>query len=82
MEIRDILWPPTCAVLSIDSKHALTPHHAPREICAGDVLHLHYQTYDPERTMQTLIAILGEQPENPQAFAHAGSDEHLVPPLD
>ena len=79
METRDILWPPTCVVLSIDRKQSHIPHHGIQEVCEGDLLHLHYQTFDPDETMQTLTAILGEQPEAPRAHTHEGSDEHLVP---
>ena len=79
METRDILWPPTCVVLSIDRKQSHIPHHGIQEVREGDLLHLHYQTFDPDETMQTLTAILGEQPEAPRAHTHEGSDEHLVP---
>ena len=79
MEIRDILWPPTCAVLSIDKKLSHTLHHSAYEVREGDVVHLHYQTYDPEMTMEMLTAILGDQPENQRIRTHSGSDDHLVP---
>ena len=79
MEIREILWPPTCAVLSIDKKLSHILHHSPHEVREGDVLHLHYQTYDPERTMEMLTAILGEQPADYRFKVHSGSDDHIVP---
>ena len=79
MEIRDILWPPTCAVLSIDKKLSHTLHHSPHEVREGDMLHLHYQTYDPEKTMEMLTAILGEQPKNQKITTSSGSDDHVVP---
>lgn len=79
MEIRDILWPPTCTILSIDRNQSHTAHHSTSEIREGDVLHLHYQTYDPEMTMEMFTAILGEQPENQRMKSHIGSDEHVVP---
>lgn len=80
MEIRDILWPSTCAVLSVDKTASHSVQKGEHQIYAGDILHLHYQTYDPERTMQTLTAILGEQPaEQLREQMHQGSDEHLVP---
>ncbi|MBR5139542.1 MAG: chloride channel protein [Clostridia bacterium] len=63
MEIRDIIWPPTCAVLSIDRKQSQSIHDGTQEIREGDELHLHYQTYDPEKTLAALISILGEQPD-------------------
>jgi H+/Cl- antiporter ClcA len=79
MQTRDILWPPTCTVLSIDRNRSHAVHHGADELHEGDELHLHYQTYDPEQTMQTLVAILGEQPENPRMRAHRGDEAHLVP---
>ena len=79
METRDILWPPTCTVLSIDTKCSHALHHNTHEIREGDVLHLHYQTSDPDRTMKMLTAILGDQPDNQRIRAHLGSDDHLVP---
>ena len=79
MEIRDILWPPTCAVLSIDKKLSHALHHSAHEVREGDVLHLHYQTYDPEKTMEMLTAILGEQSADHRITTHSGSEDHLVP---
>ena len=79
METRDILWPPTCAVLSIDRKSSHALHHNTHEIREGDVLHLHYQTTDPDQSMKMLTAILGDQPDNQRIRAHLGSDDHLVP---
>ena len=79
LEIRDILWPPTCTVLSIDRNLSQSYHHSTQEIREGDVIHLHYQTYDPEKTMEMLVAILGEQRNDQRTRSHLGSDEHLVP---
>ncbi|MBQ8504316.1 MAG: chloride channel protein [Clostridia bacterium] len=59
-EIRDILWPPTCTVLSVH-KNPTTHHHSHTGISAGDMLTLHYHTYDPEETRRSLEAILGKQ---------------------
>ena len=79
MEIRDILWPPTCTVLSIDRQNSHAAHHGTQDLREGDSLHMHYQTYDPEQTIRTLTAILGEQPENQRMRSHLASDDHLVP---
>lgn len=79
MEIRDILWPPTCAVLSIDRKRADFLRHSPYEIREGDLIHLHYQTYNPEQTMELLTSILGNQPDDKNARTHLGGDDHIVP---
>ena len=81
METRDILWPPTCVVLSIDRKLSHSVHYSTQELREGDVLHLHYQTYDPDQTMKMFTAILGEQPDE-HSEAHLGSEDHLVPAMD
>ena len=78
-EIRDVLWPPTCTVLSIDRKRSHFQHHGLHEIREGDVIHIHYQTYDPEETKQLLVAIFGNQPEDKHARTHVGNDDHIVP---
>lgn len=78
MELRDILWPPTCVVLSIDKSHTVPEKHT-SEIQEGDVLHLHYQTYAPKHTMQILTHILGDQTADKKARIHFGSEEHIVP---
>jgi hypothetical protein len=78
MEIRDILWPPTCTVLSVHKKGSAIGHHAGR-FSEGDLLHLHYQTFDQNESMQLLTYILGEQPEDETARVHEGDDKHLVP---
>lgn len=79
MEIRDILWPPTCTVLSIDRNLSSVHHQSSHEIRSGDVVHLHYLTYDPEETFKTLSAILGEQSEDVRTRTHLGSEDHIVP---
>ncbi len=57
-EIRDILWPPTCAVLSVDKEDIYDEMLHP-----GDRLHLRYKTTDPEKTMQILQSLLGKPNE-------------------
>ena len=57
---RDILWPPSCTVLSVkqdNDRHFYTG--GPIE--TGDILRLNFTTYDPERTAFELCAMLGEQ---------------------
>ncbi len=78
-EIRDILWPPTCIVLSI--KKADRPHHS-GEIEVGDTLHVHYQTFDRESTFQSIEAIVGEQINIQREATHTVDPEkHMVPEL-
>ena len=57
-EIRDILWPPTCAVLSVEkAKNApLGSGFSP-----GDVIHVHYKTYYPISTFAELESLVGVQ---------------------
>ncbi|MBE6543320.1 MAG: hypothetical protein E7675_02870 [Ruminococcaceae bacterium] len=70
-EIRDILWPPTCVVLSVDKKEL---HHSSLE--EGDVLHLRYKTSDPAESLLVLESLLGKQSSDPSMkFVH-GDDEH------
>ena len=78
MEIRDILWPPTCTVLSVHKKENVTGHHAGL-IAEGDLMHLHYQTYDPERTMELLNYILGERTDDDRIRMREGREGHIVP---
>lgn len=58
--IRDILWPPRCTVLSVHKK-ASTHHHSQSGISAGDVLDLHFETYNRKETVRILESIIGEQ---------------------
>lgn len=55
-EIRDILWPPYCAVISV-KKHIISTSI----INEGDVLQIRYQTYNPQETYEIMEAMLGEQ---------------------
>ena len=76
-EIRDILWPPTCTVLSVHHNPDVV-HHEPR-FCGGDLLHVHYQTYDAPATFADLEALVGEQHEDVHAHVHTGDEHHHVP---
>lgn len=59
-EVRDILWPNSCVVVSL--KRA-SGHHGARGIDEGDVITVHYKTYDPTATAEELRALMGEQSE-------------------
>ncbi len=73
-EMRDILWPPTCAILSID--HA---QGSPSTVlAAGDILHIHYATASPKETQDALFDILGKQDEG-RTKRHFGTESHIVP---
>ncbi len=75
-EIRDILWPATCTVLSIEK-----PKESPSNIGlgAGDILHVHYQSYEPNDTFRELEALVGVQSDDVRMKVHSGSDTHTVP---
>jgi hypothetical protein len=76
-EIRDILWPPTCVITSVH-KNDTTHRHSFGGIAQGDVLEVHYKTYDNEETTQLLEAIVGKQtsPQN----TNMQQDEHNIIP--
>ena len=78
MEVRDILWPPTCTILSIDKNNTKSHHHSGL-IEEGDVLHLHYSTYDREETDGLLEDILGDQDGIDGGNSYTVADGHLVP---
>ena len=78
MEIRDILWPPTCTVLSVHKSTPASGHDAGR-IAEGDLMHLHYLTYDPDETLALLTDLIGEQTDDYSARTHESGDDHHVP---
>lgn len=74
-EIRDILWPPTCVVMSVDKEHV-----EENALCPGDVLHLRYKTSNPAESLEILESLLGKQNDNiAMRFVH-GNDEHYSIP--
>ncbi len=60
-ELRDILWPASCAVLSIyrtsENKHKLP-------IAVGDVITVRYKTYDSVATAEEFEILVGDQSED------------------
>lgn len=58
-EIRDILWPPHCAVISV-KKYVI----GSSILHSGDILQIRYQTYDPQETYEIMEAMLGKQDED------------------
>ncbi len=75
-EIRDILWPPTCTILSVDHAGS-TPSNV---LSVGDVLHIHYATFTPKETQEALFDILGKQDEG-KTKRHFGTESHTVPEI-
>lgn len=82
MEIRDILWPPTCTLLSVDRKEHVSGGHGAGCILEGDVLHLHYLTYDPDESLELLTRIIGEQERDLDERTHESREGHHVPMAD
>jgi hypothetical protein len=84
-EIRDILWPPTCVVLSVrKADHPQkdgeddTQEHVPG-IAQGDVLHVYYQTYDPPEAARNLEALVGIQDRRAPIYVIPGDENQKVP---
>ncbi|MBQ8850648.1 MAG: chloride channel protein [Clostridia bacterium] len=74
-EVRDILWPANCAVLSVDKQDVEHP-----TIQAGDVLHIRYRTFDPEETYKTIESIVGRQKVDPGLKdVHQGDENYTIP---
>jgi hypothetical protein len=59
-EIRDILWPPSCIILSVERAESVRTHGG-TDIGAGDILHVSVRTYDPAETMRDLESLAGKQ---------------------
>ncbi len=78
-EIRDILWPATCVVTSV-RKHSDRTHHKPF-IEEGDILHLHFTSYNPDATLSLLEDILGSQESDIIQSAQITACHHQVPDL-
>lgn len=61
-EIRDVLWPPSCVVVSVSRSPEARTHGG---LHVGDVLHLHYRTAHPEYTREKLENLVGKQAVKP-----------------
>ncbi len=78
-EIRDILWPPTCVILSVQKQ---TPTVEGQGLCEGDVLHMHYKTYDKRATANALEALVGKQEKTDvRTHTHREKKSHQVPEI-
>ncbi len=81
-EARDILWPPTCAVLSVKQSYNSSSSHEVNIMKEGDLLHIHYQTFEPQTTSDAIEAIVGAQPNDGDYHAHTVNERnHIVPEL-
>lgn len=59
-EIRNILWPPSCVILSV-SRNAQKKDLPSGGMEEGDVLHVHFTSCNPRETMENLEALVGKQ---------------------
>ncbi len=75
-EVRDILWPPACTVLSVE-KASSSAHEI--GIGVGDALHLKYITYDEQRTKNLIEAIVGKQGQDTASDARTVDEKHIIP---
>ncbi len=75
-EIRDIIWPYTCTVLSVDRTNSKSTGVGLSE---GDVLHVHYQSYEPRATLEELEALVGRQADDVRIRVHDADESHSVP---
>ena len=57
-ELRDILWPNKCMVVSYEREGE---HHHKLGIMAGDVITVHYKTYNPTETAEEIKNLVGAQ---------------------
>ena len=58
---RDILWPPSCTLLSVKTETADKHFYTGGAIKENDVLRLNLITHDLDRTAEVLCDLLGEQ---------------------
>ncbi|MBE5816537.1 MAG: hypothetical protein E7315_02290 [Clostridiales bacterium] len=56
-EIRDVLWPAGCFILSVNHKSGVRDN----KMHSGDTVNMRISTYDPDHTKSVLISLLGEQ---------------------
>ncbi len=76
-EVRDILWPPACVILSV--QHAHDRHLHGEGMAEGDILHVRYQTYDPAHTARLLSDLIGDSAPAERTFCV--TDDHHLPDI-
>lgn len=59
-EIKDVLWPYSCLVLSFEHSNLV---RGTSQILEGDVVTVYYETYDPKGTADELEILVGKQSE-------------------
>ena len=60
-DVRDILWPASCTMLSIERGPNKTNKIG---VAEGDILTVHYTTYDPVATANEFEILVGDQSED------------------
>ncbi len=60
-DLRDILWPASCTVLSIER---VSNNQDKLAIAVGDVITVYYKTYDPIATAEEFEILVGDQSED------------------
>ncbi len=71
-ELRDVLWPNSCVVVSFE--HA-DKNRGMTAIFEGDVITVRYKTYNPSETLKEFEALVGKQSD---ACAIANSNAELI----
>jgi CIC family chloride channel protein len=59
-EVKDILWPHSCLVISFEHSNLV---RGTSQILEGDVVTMYYETYDPQSTADELEILVGKQDE-------------------
>ncbi len=75
-EIRDILLPPNCLIVSMEKKDPDVI-----SLCEGDILHLRYKTFDNKETYADLLALFGKQPVSKMHSVHSGEENYTLPEI-
>ncbi len=76
-EIRDILWPPACVIVSVNN--AISATRIGSGMAAGDILHVHCQSTHPSLTAKDLEALVGKQGFDITLGSHSDKTTKQVP---
>lgn len=75
-EIRDILLPPNCLIVSMEKKELEST-----TLREGDILHLRYKTFEHQETYAYLVALFGKQTESKMQSVHSGDKKYALPEI-
>ena len=76
-EIRDILWPPSCVIVSVNN--AISASRIGSGMAVGDVLHIHCQSTHPSVTARDIEALVGKQNFDITKGSHSDNLTKQVP---